>query len=348
MINVKIVESSDLSSWDHYIRNREDATPYHLSAWNSAITSAYGHQTFYLIAENDKTITGALPLCLIKPPIIDGTLFSLPYCDLGGIICDDEISKTNLIKKALDLAKSLGKTKLSIRERDTSGNIDTERLAGQKVSMLLDLPDSSESLFSNFKSKLRSQIRKAEKNGLTFESGREDFHVKQFFNVFSRNMKQLGSPTHSYEWFNQIRNNYALDMIIGLVKKDDIVVGAGILLILNNRVVIPWASTLSAYNRLAPNMLLYWNLLKYACDIGCTQFDFGRSTFDEGTYRFKRQWGAKPVALNWQTYNSSQMMISAGSKSNNKVRAIAEYIWSRLPLGLANSIGPLTRKYISL
>lgn len=348
MINVIFADSSDLSSWDLYVRNRKDASPYHLSAWNCAIKSAYGHQTYYLIAENNKNITGVLPLCFIKPPIISGALFSLPYCDLGGILADDEESRISLITNALELSNSLGKINLSIRERDTSQTMVSDNLSSQKVSMLLNLPNSSDILFGDFKSKLRSQIRKAEKNGLTFKYGRDEKDIMDFFSVFSRHMKQLGSPTHSYEWFNQIRKQYAKDMMVGLVNNNDKVIGAGILLFINKRVVIPWAATLSAYNRLAPNMLLYWNLLKYSCNNGYNQFDFGRSTFGEGTYKFKLQWGAKPIPLSWQQYDSTGSILTENLSSINSLRPIAQIVWSQLPLKLANTIGPLARKYISL
>ena len=46
-------------------------------------------------------------------------------------------------------------------------------------------------------------------------------------------------------------------------------------------------------------MLLYWSLLEYSSDHGYTTFDFGRSSVEASTYRFKAQWGAEPHQLHW-------------------------------------------------
>ena len=126
-------------------------------------------------------------------------------------------------------------------------------------------------------------------------------------------------------------------------------VAGGIVLISGNKASIPWASTIPKYNRLSPNMLLYWSLLEYCCDHGISEFDFGRSTYDEGTYKFKAQWGAQPRLLKWQTNESP---ASSDSIPNHRpklnLRKIAGTIWCRLPLKITVALGPHIRKFISL
>ncbi len=214
--------------------------------------------------------------------------------------------------------------------------------------MLLNLPGSSEELWKSFKSKLRSQVRKAEKNDLTFRWGDlEDLDT--FYHVFSRNMHALGSPVHSREWIEKILVNYGASARMGLVFKENQPVGCGIILFTKDTVSIPWASTLREFNRLSPNMLLYWNFLKYAADNEKKLFDFGRSTLNEGTYRFKKQWGAEPVPLFWyQTSLSARnQQIQSKSKESTKREKLAD-LWSKMPLSMANFLGPKVRKYISL
>ena len=209
--------------------------------------------------------------------------------------------------------------------------------------MLLNLPDSSEELWTGFKSKLRSQVRKAEKNGLTFSS---TANLDDFYAVFGENMRDLGSPVHSRKWIDAVLHYYGEKARLGLVYLNDKAVGAGIILTAGQKVSIPWASTLRQYNRLGPNMLLYWNFLKFAADNGFSSFDFGRSTPDEGTYRFKSQWGAKPVALERHIIYLDGTLPAQKETSKNRERI--EHIWQKLPLGLANFTGPILRKYISL
>ena len=217
--------------------------------------------------------------------------------------------------------------------------------------MLLDLPETSDILLSGFKAKLRSQIKKAVKNGLTADLGRSDQHLDDFYEVFTCNMKDLGSPTHSRRWFQEIRDNYMDDMIISVVKYEGTAVGAGIVLFKDSIASIPWASTKRKYNRLAPNMLLYWSLLEYTTNHGYKLFDFGRSTYGEGTYNFKKQWGAKPLSLNWTTYDTLDVCIKqdiSSASGNNRLRSLIESTWRKLPLALTVVVGPRIRKYISL
>jgi CelD/BcsL family acetyltransferase involved in cellulose biosynthesis len=115
------------------------------------------------------------------------------------------------------------------------------------------------------------------------------------------------------------------------------------------KAVIPWASTVAQYNKLAPNMMLYWSLLEHVSDNGFTEFDFGRSTFDEGTFKFKRQWGAEPVPLAWSNLVADNpTLVENSATSPSQIRSLVEQVWAILPLGVTTTLGPKIRKHISL
>jgi len=347
---IKIATNKDQESWDNFVSNHPEASPYHRFAWKIAIESSYSHKCYYLIAEDsDGNIAGVLPTVLIKPPIASAQLCSLPFCDRGEALFINQDAEQALVDKANDIAV----THHAIYEYRASQRInvgDNKEISnGSKVRMLLELPETSELLMSSFKAKLRSQIRKAEKNGLTFEVGRERKLIDEFYHVFTINMKDLGSPTHSKKWFEQILENYRQNMIISIVRYNDIAVGAGIVLLNGKVATIPWASTKREFNKLAPNMLLYWSLLEYSTDQGYQEFDFGRSSFGEGTFKFKRQWGAQAVPLDWQTYENKQLLSQQShSSQKSNIRSAIENIWCRLPLPMTVAVGSRIRKYISL
>lgn len=346
MTQVRLADGSDSQRWDDYVRRHTTASPYHLSAWGSAIESAYGHRRIDLIAETQGRVSGVLPATEIIQPFRKGSYFSLPFCDVGGCISDSQEINDRLTQALIDLAKENGRSSVEIRERHQE-TAPIEPGFDGKVSMLLDLPESSDELFGSFKAKLRSQVRKAEKNGLTFRTGRGTEDIDLFYRVMARNMRDLGSPVHSRSWFDCIRKRYGEDMVIGLVHKGDVPVGAGILVFAEHIAAIPWASTIAEYNRLAPNMLLYWNLLKFATDRGCRVFDFGRSSYGEGTYRFKKQWGAEPVPLSWTSYDS-EGTVQENAAGGQRLRGVAESLWRLLPVRLTTVIGPSIRKFVSL
>jgi FemAB-related protein (PEP-CTERM system-associated) len=354
-MNITLAQEADAARWDAYADTKVQASPYHLYAWRQSIEKAYGQRAYYLLAEDDKgDIHGILPIIHIKPPLLPPKLCSLPYCDRGEALADSPALVDQLISKALEIREQTGAVKYEYRA-SLDKDEPTDEQAGapeqSKVRMLLQLPESSEALLAGFKAKLRSQIRKAEKNGLAFELGNDSSLVSDFYNVFTSNMRDLGSPTHSRKWFDCISRYYGERCLISIVRYGDTPIGAGLVLLNANTATIPWASTLRRYNRLAPNMLLYWSLLEYVSDNGYQYFDFGRSTVGEGTYKFKKQWGAKPVRLDWQILDDNQIAtdkITATADNKGKLRQRAESTWRKLPLWMTITIGSRVRKYISL
>lgn len=352
-MQISLFTSTDKIVWDDYVDNHPDAAPYCRFAWQEAVEQAYGHKPCYLAATERGVLKGILPLCIFRIPFSGSSFVSLPFCDVGDVFADNLEIKRSLLSEAIVLAKNANVKKVIVRssQEDLLKNClpgyHSEVQKG-KVRMLLELPGSSEQLWQSFKSKLRSQVKKAEKNGLSFRWGNID-DLDVFYYVFSRNMHNLGSPVHSKEWIKNVLVNYGENARMGLVFKDKEPVGCGINLYTKHTASIPWASTLREYNRLSPNMLLYWNFLKYAADNTQKVFDFGRSTLDEGTYRFKKQWGAEPESLFWFQIHLSEIPGEGEyeAKTSND-RAMLANIWARLPLSLVNFVGPRVRKYISL
>jgi FemAB-related protein (PEP-CTERM system-associated) len=335
------------ADWDQYVESHPQASPYHRFAWVQSVSDAYEHGNVSLIAYESEKVVGVMPCIKMQRPFSNPLYCALPFCDLGFCLADNEAIKQALISKSLELLHRDGG--VNFEYRDSSSLSDSENLAGKKVRMLLALPENSAALMAGFKSKLRSQIRKAEKNGLTYLIDNSQKQVDDFYQIFAINMRKLGSPVHSKQWFESLFKHYADNIFLSVVYSEDIPVGAGIVVRNGNKISIPWASTVADYNRLAPNMMLYWSLLQHVCDLGCTEFDFGRSTYDEGTYKFKRQWGAEPVPLAWSNLAQSNTLYDSEPDDNvSKIRSLVEVTWSKLPLGLTTILGPKIRKHISL
>lgn len=368
-LHIRRAEDSDASSWDDYIAANPDGLAYHLFAWKLAVEASYGFDCPYFLAEQKNRICGVLPTVHAKLPFGRGQLVSLPYCDAGGVLSDHpEISKA-LSSYAWEYALERKIPKIEIRQapplsaasksdncnadKKNDGHAEPEGRLPIKVRMLLDLPESSDALLAAFKSKLRSQVKKPMRDGLTARLGGIEL-LNDFYSVFAENMRDLGSPVHSKNWLHSVLRHYGENAKCGLVYMPDrTAVAAGIILCHNNIISIPWASSLQRFNRFSPNMLLYWTFLKFAADKGYRFFDFGRSTPGEGTYRFKTQWGAKPQPLHWQRWMVSKKKevqacsVALGS-STGRTRALLEQIIQKTPLPVATYLGSRLRKYITL
>ncbi len=353
---IRIATDNDQSTWDAYISSNPDAGPYHFFGWKAAVERAYGHKAYYLLAEDSSgTLVGILPLICFRMPWGRKTLISLPYCDYGGPLGNPSTQQA-LLSKCKDLAQQLGASGIELRCSAKNPIIESNKpfqVLFHKVRMLLTLPGSSEALWNGFKSKLRSQVRRPQKEGLEARLGGLEL-LDDFYHVFSLNMHALGSPVHAYNWFDVLLSIYreAAKVCVVYLKTGE-PVAAGIILTLNKKVCIPWSSSLRTYNRLAPNMLLYWTFLSWATDNGYKEFDFGRSTPNEGTYRFKMQWGAIPKMLYWCRVASSANGLPVfperlKNSYRSRLRHVAEIVWSNTPSSVVNWIGPRIRKYISL
>src|SRR5262249_6647965 len=170
-----------------------------------------------------------------------------------------------------------------------------------KVHMRLDLPGSAEQLFKGLDSAVRSQVRKGRKNGLTVHWGQADL-LGDFYAVFSRNMRDLGTPVYSRALCAGVLGQFPDRAEVCVVRGAGRPRAGAVLLHGWGVTEVPSASSLRKYNRLSANMLLYYHLLERAVERGQDVFDFGRSTPGSGTYRFKEQWGATPWGAEWQSY----------------------------------------------
>jgi len=222
---------------------------------------------------------------------------------------------------------------------DLSLGANAPEIFTQKVDLALPLASDSEGMLASFPAKLRSQIKKGLKNGLTCKVGGLELFA-DFYRVFSRNMRDLGSPVHAPDFFKEIFQVFPDRAFICTVYYRDSPAAAGFVFRFKQRLVNPWASSIREYRHLNTNMLLYWQMISLGCEMGLEFFDMGRSSKGASTYRFKKQWGPKETPLSWYCWTS---LGHRGPEETLHIDA-----WRRLPVWGANLAGPLLRRYISL
>ena len=305
--------------------------------WLVALCRGLRHQPYLLVAKQDDRPVGMLPLALVKSWLFGRFLVSLPYVNSAGVIAPDDESAAALIDRAVRLADELDVRYLELRhEVECPHPLLTERLTS-KVHMRLELPPSSEELWSRFKPKVRNQVRKGEKQGLAVHWGGPEL-LRDFYAVFSRNMRDLGTPVFSRRLFQSILMQFPDRAELCVLRLGTRPVAAALLVHGDVVTEVPSASSLRAFNHTNANMLMYWHLLQRAIERGRSVFDFGRSSVDSSTYRFKKQWGAQPEPAVWQYYVRKGSVADMRRESGKHDRLIR--IWRRLPLGLTRLVGP--------
>jgi FemAB-related protein (PEP-CTERM system-associated) len=330
--------------WDQYVKNHPQSSLYHFSAWQPLFQKVYKLRGVYLAkVDSQSNITGILPLLQQKSTLFGNHLLSLPFfINYAGVLADDDQSRTDLLEAAVKQAKQLGAERVELRGIEAQ---ETDwQCRDSKICMHLALPETSEELWKALGAKRRSQVNRPERENIEIIHGGREC-VDDFYEVIARNMKDLGSPVHAKSLYYEICETFPENTHIVLIKKDGVAAAAAFLIGYKEMLEIPWASSLREYNPIGVNMRLYWEVLKYAIDHGYRTFDFGRSSKDSGTYRFKKQWGAEPVQCYWYNWSESGDDGSELSNDNPKFQ-LAIKIWQRMPLQVTKILGPKLVKFL--
>jgi len=322
---------------DTYVRRHVRASGYHQPAWLEIIARAFGHQTRCFAAEGPRGLVGILPLVTFRSRLFGRFAVSVPFVNYGGVLADSAEAEQALLDAAIREAVRAGSSHLELRhERRIFPGLAAKH---HKVAMRLALASTSERQWQILDRKVRNQVRKAEKSGLNVRVGGGEL-IEEFYQVFARNMRDLGTPVYGLSFFREVLSTFPDAARIFVIAKDGRPVACSLTYGHHDTLEVPWASAIREFNSLCANVLLYWEMLRFAVEQGFRTFDFGRSTPDEGTYHFKRQWGAEPTPLVWEYWTAPGRSVPNLSPANPKFGA-AIAAWRRLPVKVASAVGPL-------
>lgn len=333
-VTVSVAGRVDGAAWESYLETRGDATGYHSWRWRRVFADAFGHEPVYLLAREGGVITGVLPMVQIKSLLFGRTLTSLPFVNYGGVKADAPEIGRALVARAHQEALERRCSHVELRHVDRQ--FSELPCKTHKVAMHLPLEGA---LWDALDRKVRNQIRKAEKSGLVVERGGAAL-VDDFYSVFARNMRDLGTPVYSRRLFEEVLRVFPDRAQIHVVRLNGAPIAAGVTYRTPQMVQLPWASSLRPYNSLCANVLLYWDAIQYAQQAGAPVFDMGRSTPNEGTFKFKSQWGAAPVPLHWEYDLATPGDLPNVSPANPKYQ-MAIALWQKLPLAVTMRVGPM-------
>lgn len=321
-------------AWNEFVGRRPECALSHHLAWD-LVYAAYGMPTFRLAAWRGPTIVGVLPLAFQHSRLFGSQLTSLPWLDAAGLIADDDFARQSLLHAALETARQQRAPQLQLRQLDRVA--DWPHVREDKVLMRLALEVDSDALWKRFNPKVRNQVRKAEKSGLLVATGGAEL-LDDLYAVYSENMRDLGSPSHSRRLLRAVCEQFGPQARIHVARVEGQLAAAALTLHAATHVEIPWASSHRRFNALCVNHGMYWHMLSQACRDGAKWFYFGRSTLDSGTFHFKKQWGAEPVPLYWHLFRTDGRIPDTAPPQEGHGKAVE--IWTRLPVWLTRRVGP--------
>jgi serine/alanine adding enzyme len=327
--------------WDRFVESEPGGTYCHFAGWSEIMRGVLGHDCLYAWAhDSGGSLAGILPLVSVRSLLFGRFLVSMPFLNYGGPV-GKASARELLAAWAVERARGTRVDLLELRSRSAAGDPPVPHpevaLTERKVSVVLELPDDPEVLWEDgLRSKVRSQVRRPMKEGLEARFGAEQ--VAPFYEVFVRNMRDLGTPVLPRGLFEALPRVFGERVEFGVIYLGDEPVAAGCGFECAGEFEITWASSLREHSRVAPNMLLYWRFMERAIERGAGAFNFGRCTPDSGSHRFKSQWGGVDEPLPWTAWSPSAR--TATPNPDQGKYALAVRAWQRLPLEVTRVLGP--------
>ncbi|WP_418647192.1 FemAB family XrtA/PEP-CTERM system-associated protein [Thauera butanivorans] len=338
-IKVKPLSPEHAERWDAFVRECPQATFFHLSAWQDIVRTVFRHRTFFLFAERDGDIIAVLPLAEVKSRLFGHALTSLPFCVYGGIAAAEEAGDeaVALLEQEADaLARKLGVQHLEYRNLDRIRHEDWPRQDLYVTFRKEILPEVEANMLA-IPRKQRAMVRKGIKNGLVSHI---DADVERFFALYSDNVLRHGTPALPKKFFQRLKATFGDDCeVLTVTDADGRPLSSVLSFYFRDEVLPYYAGDDVAARELAANDFKYWELMRRACERGCKVFDYGRSKIGTGPYSFKKNWGFEPQPLSYEYRLYKRDGVPQNNPMNPKYRAFIA-LWKRLPLGVANAIGP--------
>ena len=327
-------------SWDEFVSRAEGSSFCHLAGWRDIMSDVLGAECLYRVATNGGgEWEGVLPLVRVKSRIFGHYLVSLPFLNYGGPL-GSPMARQLLVKDAVTGASRSRVDLLELRTRN-GGDLDLP-VSSRKITVVRPLPSSSEELMQSFPSKLRSQIRRPMKEGLTLRFGLDQ--CEPFYAVFAQTMRDLGTPVLPRTFFERVSATFPDLVVFGVVYRGDEPLAGGCGFVWRGEFEMTWAGALRASRTIAANMLLYWSFMERMIVGGVRMFNFGRCTPGGGTHHFKQQWGGADVPLPWYQY--ARNGAKAPPSPDDSAFSWGPRLWRRLPLPIANFLGPRLVRFL--
>jgi FemAB-related protein (PEP-CTERM system-associated) len=328
--------------WNQFVQECPRASFYHRAEWRQINERCFGHRTAYLAAVEGERFVGVFPLVQLKSLMFGNVACSMPFVNYGGPAGESDEAEQALLDASAQVAEEWGVNYLEIRSQRHLG--DRYPCSEHKISMTIELAPDPETVMGAFKREHRAEIRRAYKNGFTVRFGSE--LIDDFYTVLSESWRDLGTPIYRASYLKSVLAAFPNAHRLCVVYSADGQPVAGALDGLHNGTVEGmWLGMRNEYRKQLVGYVLYWELVKHACEQGHRRFHLGRSSKDSGAEQFKKKWNAEAMQLYWQYILRTRKDIPALNVSNPKYQ-MAINAWRKLPLPMTQAIGPFIARSI--
>lgn len=335
VVRIGELRPADFSRWDEFVVACSEATFFHRAGWKTVIERAFGHGTSFFYAEVNGRIEGVLPLAEVRSFLFGHSLVSLPFCVYGGIAASSDRARHALNDAACARAEQLKVDHLEYRLRASTQDDWLQKDLYVTFRKAID-PDLERNLLA-IPRKQRAMVRKGIKAGLKSEI---DQDVERFFAAYSDSVHRLGTPVFSKRYFEILMQVFGSDCeVLTITRAEGSLVASVMSFYFRDEVLPYYGGGTSQAREVAGNDFMYWEVMRRACERGLRVFDYGRSKRGTGSFDFKKNWGFEPQQLHYKYLLIKGKNVPDHNPLNPKYQMFIK-LWQRMPLRLANVVGP--------
>lgn len=323
-----------------FLADHPEATPFHRPEWLLAVADGTGNSALALVVEHGDDLLAYLPLTEMHSPIFGRLLASSGFAVGGGLLVASGADAEAAFAAVAELAQRRSCPTIELRgghlpEATAEWSLKREAHCG----FVAPLAEGDEALLLAIPRKQRAEVRKGLEFDLTVAVGRGETDRAAHYAVYGESVRNLGTPVFPRALFDAVLDRFGEDADILTVWSEGKAV-ASVMSLYHRGAVLPyWGGGTQAARRLRANDRMYYELMRHARARGCDRFDFGRSKTGSGAYHFKRNWGFEPEPLTYAVWTAPGA-TKRDANPNSAGNAALARIWQRLPLGLANRLGP--------
>lgn len=324
-----------------FVAQHPDGTPFHRPAWLEAVARGTGNGAIVLIAEREGEIVGYLPFSEVHSPIFGRSLASTGFAVGGGLLVAEGAEADPIFAAAEELALRRSCPTIELRGGELpGGRSGWIQRSDSHCGFVADLAEDDEAQLQAIPRKQRAEVRKGLANELDVEIGNAERDRAAHYAVYAESVRNLGTPVFPRSLFDATLDAFGEEADILTIRHRGAPV-ASVLSLYHRGAVMPyWGGGTGLARPLRANDRMYYELMLHARRRGCTRFDFGRSKTGSGAYHFKRNWGFEPEPLNYATWTApgAEQRDTDPTSSSHSLKVA---VWRRLPLALANRLGPV-------
>ena len=281
--------------WEEFVGRAPGATMFHHPAWLGLLADRYRYEfAASCVIDDAGRVAAGLPWGRIESRLTGKRLVALPFSDACPPLFDGASEEE--LARAVEEHRNEAGLGLEVRWR-------MDALEGETVERYwrhtLPLEEDAAAVERRVRSGIRRGASKARKAGLTFERRTDAEALDAFYGLHLQTRKHQGVPTQSKRFIDGFGPLFDRGHgFVALVSDEGRPVAAAVFLRWREHLIYKYgASDRSALSK-RPNNLLFSEVIRWGCEAGCRELDFGRTDLGhEGLREFKLGWGTDESPL---------------------------------------------------